>query len=398
MSIRTSVFGSALLACALIGAPAAFAQTATASTSSAAPTPYGVFLTTPNPEVKVAPGNPITFSLKLINDTEKPERADLALANLPKGWTYSLKGGSYEVTSAMVAPGDSGTMTLTLTPSDTAAKQAYSLDLSAKYADGKADLPLTVTLADLPSTGTKLVPDLPGLRGTNKTTFKYKLKLTNGSSQDALFNLAADAPPGFTTTFKQGYGTEEITGVPVKAGATQDITLEVKPGASADAGTYPIKVATIAGDQSASTDLALQVTGSADLSLSGPQQRLSGEATAGQTTTFPFTVHSTGSADATNVKMSSSAPSGWKVTFDPATVPDLAAGTDQTINVAITPSEKAIAGDYMVTVRAGADGVSQPAQFRVTVNTSTMWGIIGIGIIGLAVIVLALAVMRYGRR
>lgn len=396
MSIRTSAFGGALLACTLFGAPVAIAQTAT--TTDVNPAPHGVFLTTPNPEVRVAPGNPVTYQLKLINDTEKPERAALMLAGLPDGWTYSLKGGNYEVTSAMVAPGDTGSLTLTLNPASNAAKQAYALDFTASYAGGKVDLPLSVTLADLPSTGVKLVPDLPGLRGTNKTTFKYKLKLTNGSSQDALFNLAADAPDGFTTTFTQGYGTDEITGVPVKAGATEDITLAVKPGASTEAGTYPIKVATIAGDQQVATDLALQVTGTGDLGLSGPQERLSGEAVAGQTTTFPFTLHSTGSADATTIKMSFSAPNGWKVTFDPETLPGLAAGTDQTVNVAITPSEKAIAGDYMVTIRAGADGVSAPAQFRVTVNTSTLWGIVGIGIIGLAVIVLALAVMRYGRR
>ncbi len=398
MLFRTSCIGSALLACALIGSPAAFAQVTSTASTATLPAPHGVFLTTPNPAIKVAPGNPITFKLQLINDTEQPERANLALAGLPKDWTYTLKGGNYDVTSAMVAPGDTGSLTLTLNPAAKAAKQDYKLDLSAKYAGGSIDLPLSVTLADLPSTGTKLVPDLPGLRGTNKTTFKYKLKLTNGSSQDALFNLDASAPPGFTTDFKQGYGTEQITGVPVKAGATQDITLEVKPPANADAGTYPIKVATIAGDQSASTQLALQVTGTADLALSGPQQRLSGQAVAGQTTTFPFTLKSTGSAEATNVTLSSSAPSGWKITFSPQALPNMAAGTDQTINVAITPSEKAIAGDYMVTIRAAADGTSTPAQFRVTVDTSTMWGIIGIGIIGLAVIVLALAVMRYGRR
>ncbi len=397
MTFRTLFVGSALLACALTSSPASFAQSAMTS-SATAPTPHGIFLTTPNPEIKVAPGNPVTFKLSLINDTEMPERAALALAGVPDGWTYSLKGGNYEVTSAMVAPGETGDLSLTLTPDKGAAKQAYKLDLSAKYADGKTDLPLSVTLADLPSTGTKLVPDLPGLKGTTKTTFKYKLKLTNGSSQDALFNLAAEVPDGFTTDFKQGYGSDEITGVPVKAGATQDITLEVKPSANADAGTYPIKVATIAGDQSASAQLAMQITGTGDLSLSGPQDRLSGDAVAGKTQTFPFTLHSTGSTDATNIKLSASAPRDWKVTFDPETLPGLAAGADQTINVAITPSEKAIAGDYMVTVRAGADGVSSPARFRVTVNTSTMWGMIGIGIIGLAVIVLALAVMRYGRR
>ena len=68
------------------------------------------------------------------------------------------------------------------------------------------------------------------------------------------------------------------------------------------------------------------------------------------------------------------------------------------MQVEITPSEKAIAGDYMVTVRANGDGASDSAEFRVTVKTSTVWGVAGLGIISASVLVLALAVTRYGRR
>ncbi|MCA9906964.1 MAG: hypothetical protein KC547_24080, partial [Anaerolineae bacterium] len=64
----------------------------------------------------------------------------------------------------------------------------------------------------------------------------------------------------------------------------------------------------------------------------------------------------------------------------------------------MTPSDKAIAGDYVVTVRANGDGASDNAAFRITVLTSTLWGVAGLGVIGAAVIVLAVAVTRYGRR
>ena len=397
MSKHLTLIGGVLIASALFGAQAGFAQTA-ATTSATMPAPYGLFLTTPHPEVKAPPGKPVSFPLKLTNDTEKPARLELAITGLPDGWIYTLKGGEYEVAAAMVAPEDSETLTLTLTPPDSVGLADYALDLTANYAGGKADLPLKVSLADLPDKGISLTPELPGLRGTKTTTFKYKFKVTNGTNADGLFNLAADAPAGFTTTFKHGYGSDEITGVPVKAGATEDVTLEVKPNASVVAGTYPVSVAILSGEDSAQSHVALEVTGSPDLSLEGPQQRLSGEAVAGETKTFPFTVTSSGSADATEIKMVSSPPRDWKVTFDPETLPAMAAGAEQTVNVSITPSEKAIAGDYMITVHAKADGVDESRQFRVTVNTSTVWGIAGLGIIGLAVLVLSLAVMRYGRR
>ena len=64
----------------------------------------------------------------------------------------------------------------------------------------------------------------------------------------------------------------------------------------------------------------------------------------------------------------------------------------------MTPSDKAIAGDYMVNVSASGDGASDNADFRVTVTTSTMWGIAGVGIIGIALLVMVGAVARFGRR
>jgi len=66
--------------------------------------------------------------------------------------------------------------------------------------------------------------------------------------------------------------------------------------------------------------------------------------------------------------------------------------------VLLTPSTRAINGDYRVTFNANADNALSSAEFRVTVNTSTSWGIVAILVIALAVGVLGLAVFRFGRR
>jgi uncharacterized membrane protein len=86
------------------------------------------------------------------------------------------------------------------------------------------------------------------------------------------------------------------------------------------------------------------------------------------------------------------------VTFDPKVIDSLAPNDSQTVNVSITPSDKAIAGDYVANIDANGQGVSESQQFRVTVNTSTIWGIVGLIVIAIAVIILVLAVLRYGRR
>ncbi len=68
------------------------------------------------------------------------------------------------------------------------------------------------------------------------------------------------------------------------------------------------------------------------------------------------------------------------------------------VAVNFTPAEKAIAGDYMVTLRANGDGTSDSAGFRVTVTTSTRVGHRRTWNHRRFAAVFAGAVSRYGRR
>ncbi len=77
----------------------------------------------------------------------------------------------------------------------------------------------------------------------------------------------------------------------------------------------------------------------------------------------------------------------------------LAAGAEQEVKVTLTPSPRAIAGDYQTTFRVSAPGgISESANFRITVLTSTLWGAIGIAIIAVALLVVVFIVARFGRR
>jgi uncharacterized membrane protein len=96
--------------------------------------------------------------------------------------------------------------------------------------------------------------------------------------------------------------------------------------------------------------------------------------------------------------LSASPPSGWKVAFDPKLVAEIPVDGDQKINALVTPAPKALAGDYMVTMRAAGGGQSKSADYRVSVTTSTLWGMAGVGVIGAALLVLVGAVGRFGRR
>jgi uncharacterized membrane protein len=358
----------------------------------------GFWLTTPHPELAIRPGETETIPLTLRNANLPPQRASLEVSGVPDGWKWSLKGGNREVSAVIVEPDATQEINLELTPPDGASGAGMPINVKARYGNVTADLPLVVTLSDEADGGLELKPELPALRGTARSTFSFKIEVTNNGAEESLFNLAANVPEGFQTRFKRGYGSEEITGLPIEAGASENVTLEVTPFGEAPAGRYAVVMAVAGGGSNAATELSIEVTGQPEVALTGPQERLSGEAVAGKESSFPFTLANTGSAPAIDIELSASPPSGWKVEFDPERVDVLAPNSTSQVNVKITPSERAIAGDYMVSVRASGGPVSESAQFRVTVNTSTIWGMAGLGVIAAAVLVLGMAVMRYGRR
>ncbi len=120
-------------------------------------------------------------------------------------------------------------------------------------------------------------------------------------------------------------------------------------------------------------------------------------ATAGSASDLTLTLTNTGTADIPGVAMSATAPTGWIVKFDPATVTVPAGGRSQVV-AHVTPSSDAIAGDYVTTMTATAPLATATTDIRVTIETSLLWGAIGIGLIVLVLLGLWLVFRRFGRR
>ena len=273
-----------------------------------------------------------------------------------------------------------------------------TLTVAAAGSATTLQLPIAVTLAkDLPAKLT-VTPQLPELRGTVKSSFEYQLSIKNDSGKKLTVALSAQAPQNFDATFTEQYGSQELSAVPVDAGQSKDVKLKVTPPNTAAAGPYKVSVRVSAEDASATADLGLNITGQPRIDISGREGLVSTRASAGKETTVPVVITNTGTAPAEDIQLSGSAPSGWKVTFDPKTIDRIAPNDNKEVQALITPTEKAIAGDYVTTIRASARGESASSTFRVTVTTSTMWGIAGVGIIGVALLVMVGAVARFGRR
>ncbi len=358
----------------------------------------GLYLMSDYPAVTLRPGETSTINLRLQNYDLPPERLALSVSGVPAGWTATLMGGGQPVAAAMPATNSSVSLELRLDVPKTAAVGTQTLTVAATGGSTSVQLPIAVTLAkDLPAKLT-LTPQLPELRGTSKSSFEYQLTIKNDSGKKLTVSLAARVPENFDASFTEQYGSQELNAVPVDAGQTKDVKLKVTPPNTAAAGSYKVVARVGAEDASATADLTMDITGQPRLDISGREGLVSTRASAGKETSVPVVITNTGTAPADDIELDSSAPNGWKITFNPKTVDHIAPNANKEVQALITPTDKAIAGDYVTTIRASTRGESASTTFRVTVTTSTMWGIAGVGIIGIALLVMVGAVARFGRR
>jgi uncharacterized membrane protein len=382
-------------------APFAFALGLMAPAAYAAETPHdikGLYLMTDYPAVTVRPGTTSNIPLRLQNYRLGPERYRLSVTGVPDGWTATLLGGGQPVAAAMPAPDASVALQLRLDVPANANLSEQTLTVKAEGEGSQATLPLNIALAkELPAKLT-VTSKLPSLRGSPKSNFEYTLTIKNDSGRNLVASFAAEAPPNFETSFTEAYGSQELSSIPIEAGQSKDIKLKVRAPGTIGAGHFPVKVTVNAEDASANVDLALDVVGQPQLQVSGRDGLLSARAVAAQQSSFPIVVTNTGTAPADNIKLAASAPSGWKVTFDPATIDRLVPGKDAEVQALVTPSDKSLAGDYMTSVNATSRGENASSQFRITVSTSTVWGVAGAGVIGIALLLMLGAVARFGRR
>jgi uncharacterized membrane protein len=384
-------FIAAVTAVAVVCAAAAQAQEAPKDVK-------GLYLMSDYPAVTVRPGETSNISLRLQNYDMTPQRFALSVSGVPAGWTATLLGGGQPVAAAMPATDSNVSLQLRLDVPKDAPIGTQTLTVTAAGDTTKLDLPIAVTLAkDLPAKLT-LTPQLPELRGTSKSSFEYQLSIKNDSGKKLTVSLSAQAPRNFDVSFTEQYGSQELNAVPIDAGQSKDVKLKVTPPNTTAAGQYKVTARVNAEDASATTELGLDVTGQPRLELSGREGLVSTRASAGKETTVPIVVTNIGTAPADDIELSGNAPSGWKVTFNPKSIDHIAPNENKEVQALITPTDKAIAGDYVTTMRAAARGESASTDFRVTVTTSTMWGIAGVGIIGAALLVLVGAVARFGRR
>ena len=353
-----------------------------------------ITLSTPFPAIAVAPGSAPSFDISVT--TSAPGRVGLSVGNVPTGWTAVLRGGGFTI-DGVESDGKTATkVTLNVTVPTDAAEGTTRIVVRGTVSGASTTLPVDIRVAPNAAGDISLTTDTPQLKGASDATFPFSLTLKNDTAEDLPFSVVAAGPAGWTVTAQVG-SQAQAASVVVKAGSSSTVSVSAKAAEGTAAGTYPITVDATSGSRSAHSDLSVEITGSYNLALSTSDQRLNMSGTAGSVTDITLVLTNSGTADIEGAAMSATAPNGWKTDFDTPSV-TVPAGKSANVVAHVTPSSDAIAGDYVTTFKATAPVANASADIRVTIQTSLLWGIVGIGLIALVLIGLWWTFQRYGRR
>jgi ABC-2 type transport system ATP-binding protein len=350
----------------------AFAPTATAA---------GLSLTTPYPSVSVAPGSKVSFDIAITGNAN--EQVAISVAGTPTDWTATLRGGGYVINGVQTDASGKASASLDLQVPATAADGATTVTVQGVAGSVRADLPLTISVSSKAGGDVTLSSDFPSLRGASGTTFTFNLTLRNESAEDLTFAVTGVGPTNWEVNATLTGQTQAASAV-VKASGTAAVSVSAKAPTDAAPGTYPINVRATVGDRTIDAKLSVEVTGTNAMTVTTPDQRLSNSGSAGGSISQQLVIRNDGTQPLQQVVVSATAPTDWKVTFDPsATIDSVAAGESKTITANIVPSNDAIAGDYVITYSARATDANGTVDIRMTIETSPLFGFVGLALIAL---------------
>jgi len=184
--------------------------------------------------------------------------------------------------------------------------------------------------------------EFPEIEAIATETFEYNVKLEYRGWEDRVFDLNTILPAGWSAYINPQYDSKRIPSIAVEASpfvpATKNLKVTVIPPTwpLADPAEYTVTVEVVSGDVSGKIDLTAKVTAKYILNAAPAYELYNTKAKAGQDNTY--------------------------------------------------------------SIQVGKQGDPVKMDVRVTVETPTIWGWVGVAIIAIVVIGLIVIFMRFGRR
>lgn len=376
VAIATSAL---LLATPLTSFVSMAAETDTAVTQTVISS--GLTMSTDYPGISVKAGSSVSFSLDFAN-SGTGEAVELSSSKLPDGFEGYFQGNSHTVSSTYVQNGlNDGLVTYNVTVPEDAKDGDYAITLYAKGSSKSASITLNLNVTELNLGASTMETDYEDQEGAVGTSFSFSSTLTNNSTEDQSYAMSADAPDGWTVTYTASDGSTSVSAIDVEGASSSSFTVKVTPSENVDAGEYVIPITATSANETLTMDLKVTITGKYAISMTTQNETLSFTAKTNKKTSVVLEVKNDGNVDLTDINLTASAPTDWTVEFSESTIDSLEAGATKEVTAYVTPAQTAISGDYVVTMKAAASETSNSSSFRVTVETQTVWGIVGVIII-----------------
>jgi uncharacterized membrane protein len=347
-------------------------------------------------------GDPVTFQVELRNPFgfEIPFR--LSVDSLPSDWTAYIKTANDEyVTEIILGAEESVDLVVEVeSPSSATADENYEFSVRVESVDHNVteSLPLSIALTEPEAFDEiAITTKFPEVTVEAGEVVQYHITVSNLGDMNRLLFLSIVPPSDWKAVFQSG--DLEISRLDIAAGSSEDLIIKVTPPSTVSLDTYdlPVQIKSESGVVLAEIDLKATITGSHKLYLS--LSTLMTSTTSGDSASFTATVTNTGFSSLSVIGLDVEVEDGWDVKISPAQVDLLRPQESFSFKIVIDTPEDTVSGDYLVTLTGLSDQVdSSPMQVRVTVNTSTEWGIYGFGIAIVIIIALVLVFRKFKRR
>ena len=399
-----SVFPIAAMA-AGTGAQASEQEAETAEAGDVSELPgeaQDVVLSTDYPGVTAKPGATVTFPLYIVNNSDDQANVELTAEDLPEGWSGYFRGSDSEVSSVHVGArqekADSPKLSYALTVPDEAEDGEYELGIHASGDEMKAETTLHVRISREEAGQSDFTAEYPEQEGDSSTAFSFDTTIVNNRVTPQSYSLSAKAPEGWTVSFTPSGESSKVASLPVDAGKSQGLKVDVKPSETVEKGDYTVSLAAISAEDTLNLDLQITITGTYDVTFTTPTGNLSASAFAGEEAKVTMAVTNSGNVDLENLQLSAKGATDWNISFDETTIPMLEAGATKEVTAVIQPAKNAVIGDYVTVMNVSNSQVKGEADLRISVKTHTTWGLTAVAVIAVVIICLGLVIHRYGRR
>jgi uncharacterized membrane protein len=236
-----------------------------------------------------------------------------------------------------------------------------------------AAFPGRVAAAPIPDVS--IYADYPTITVQPGKNVKFTVRFVNNGTVDREIDLTLSGPDGWNPQLKnQSFLVRRVY---LAAGKTQSADFSVDPPASAAKGDYTFRIAGVDTRGAGETDLDLvigiQDTGATGIKLTSQYAVLQG----GADKPFGFKADLVNQSDEDrDFTLAAQAPDGWQVTFQPAYDKTqisgirLKAGETKGLDIQVTPTRTARAGDYPILIgaSAGTDTATIPLKVQITGN------------------------------